>query len=101
MSFGLAAETEGAPFSRDTLELISCVWPGRGEAASGETEFSECKEAVLSDGESRLDDRWCAGGIGGARDLPVPNILPPPSFREAMAGVNMACCTWSLCAHVC
>jgi hypothetical protein len=44
----------------------------------------ELKDTVLSDGEIREDVRWCVGG-GGAKDLPLPRILPPPSLRPDMA----------------
>ena len=85
MSLELAVVSEGPPFSRDTLELISCAWSGRGEETSNESEFSEGKETGLSDGESRLE---CVGRAGGAKDLPLPNILPPPSRRKDIAGIN-------------
>jgi len=93
-SFVLAAVIEGPlfPFSSCTLELRSWIFSARGEAGNGEREeASEFKDTVLSDGDSKFAVRWCIGGVGGAKDFPLPSILPPPSFRAAMAGGDTGC----------
>ncbi len=68
------------------------MFSGKGEVASGEIEEGvESKDIVLSDGDSKCDGLCCGGGVGGAKDFPLPSILPPPSFLAAMAGVDTRC----------
>ena len=89
-SFELAAVTvEGPPFSKDALDIRSCPTSGKGDVASGEIVDSlELNETVLPAGEITSEGlRCCAGGAGGAKDFPLPSILPPPSFRPDMTGV--------------
>ena len=88
----LAVDTlDGPPFSKDALDIRSCPASGIGDVARGEIADSLelSSDNVLADGEttSCVLRGCCAGGAGGARDFPLPNILPPPSFRPDIAGV--------------
>lgn len=83
-SFELAAATdEGPPFCKETTELKSWLISGSGDVAKGEAD-DPADETILSAGEVKSEIR-CAGGAGGAKDFPLPNILPPPSFRPDIA----------------
>jgi hypothetical protein len=55
-----------------------------GEVARGEiTDSLELpNDNVLAEGDTTSGGIRCwDGGAGGARDFPLPNILPPPSLR--------------------
>jgi hypothetical protein len=77
------AATTPPPLSKLTADIKSSLVSGRGLVPNGlDTEPRELgRLTVLSDGDTKLDDR--AGG-GGRRDFPLPNILPPPIFRPDM-----------------
>lgn len=82
----LAAVTEDdPPFCKDTTELKSWLISGSGDVARGEA-VDPPDETILSAGDVKSEVR-CAGGAGGAKDFPLPSILPPPSFRPDMAVV--------------
>ena len=91
-NFVLAAEIDGPPFCKDTTELRSRLLSGNGEVAKGEAvESFELNDTVLAAGELRSTARECAGGAGGAKDFPLPRILPPPNFRPDIPGVYGFC----------
>jgi hypothetical protein len=55
-----------------------------GEVARGEIADSLelPNDKVLAEGDTTSGGIRCwDGGTGGARDFPLPNILPPPSLR--------------------
>jgi len=74
-SLELAAVAIALPpsfWSSEILELISCA------SVEGGVEEDELTETVLADGESKLE---FLGGYAGDKERPLPNTLPPPSFR--------------------
>lgn len=73
--------------SKLTLDPKSFPASGSGLVPSGVLTL-ESTLVMLSPMLRRLDDRLCDGADGGAKDFPLPSILPPPSFRAAMAGVD-------------
>jgi hypothetical protein len=88
--FELAAVTvDCPPFSNEALDIKSCPASGSGDVAKGDIVDSlELSDRVLAEGEITSEAfRCCAGGAGGAKDFPLPNTLPPPSFRPDIAGV--------------
>jgi hypothetical protein len=82
------APSEGP--ARSILDVRSWLKSGRGPDDGGErelgVEFREWNETVLaSDGAKGLAALGVCAGEGGARPLPLPRILPPPSFRPDMS----------------
>lgn len=65
------------------LDPRSWAKSGKGLETGGEAE-DELSDRVLSEGAKGLGVRWwplMAGGVGGARPLPLPKMRPPPSLR--------------------
>ena len=71
-----AAEFVFSLCSRDTRDLRS--WISGGEVCAVEPE--EVSDAVLADGDNRLEVLGGCGAIAGDKERPLPMILPPPIF---------------------
>jgi len=87
-----AAPLAGRP--RLIFDARSCeVDSGSGLEEGGDMELGELKETVLlSDGAKGLAARGAWAGGGGARPLPLPRILPPPSLRLDMTSNLLTGC---------
>lgn len=68
--------------------LLPISWPGRSgdiPLMGGDID-EEAIEMLLSEAANGLATRgaFAAGGVGGARPLPLPRTRPPPSLRPDM-----------------
>lgn len=74
------------------FEVKSCSTPGSVLGVEGGDKpaaICDPRDGLpASDGAKGLEERAGCGvwpiSVGGARPLPLPKILPPPSFRDAM-----------------